>query len=77
MKMFNMKLMTINVMTKMRISVLMSVCLFRRMCQFSASFSALAVGASGTTPLTQGVVPHVAASGSNLILVILAARTLP
>ena len=77
MKMFNMKLMTINVMKKMRISVLMSVCLFRRMCQFSASFSALAGGASGTTLLTQGVMSCVTASGFNLIPVILAVGTLP
>ena len=43
---------------------------------FSASFSALAGGAAVMTLLTQGVLPHVAVSRSNLILVILAAGTL-
>ena len=49
----------------------------RRICWFSALFSALAGGASVMTLLTQGAVPHVAASGSSLIPVILAAGTLP
>ena len=75
--MFNAKLMTTNIMKKLRINVLMSARPFRRMCQFSASFSALAGGASVTTLLTQGVVPCVTTSGSSLILVILAAGTLP
>ena len=74
--MFNAKLMTTNMMKKLRINVLVSASPFRRICQLSASFSALAVGASGTTLLTWGVMPHVATSRSSLIPVILAAGTL-
>ena len=44
---------------------------------FSASFSALAGGATVMTLLTHGVMRHVATSGSSLILVILAAGMLP
>ena len=75
--MFNTKLMATNIMKKLRINVLVSVCPSGRMCRFSALFSPLEGGASVTTLLTQGVVPHVAASSSNLIPVILAAGTLP
>ena len=75
--MFNMKLIATNIMKKLRINVLMSACISGRMCQFSALFSALAGGASGMTLLTWGVKSHVATSGSSLILVILAAGTLP
>ena len=77
MKMFNAKLMATNIMKKLRINVLVSVHLSRRMCQFSALFSALAGGASLTTLLRQSTVPHVATSSSSLIPVILAAGTLP
>ena len=77
MKKFNMKLMTTNIMRRLRINVLVSASPFGRVCQISASFSALAGGASVMTLLTQGAVPHVAASGSSLIPVILAAGTLP
>ena len=72
--MFNAKLMATNM---LRINVLMSACPSRRICQFSALFSALTVGASVTTLLTQGVVPCVDTSGPSLILVILAAGILP
>ena len=75
--MFNTKLMTTNTMRRLRICVLVSVCPFGRMSLFSASFSALAGGATVTTLLTRGVLPHVATSGSCLILVILAAGMLP
>ena len=77
MKMFNTKLIATNMMKKLRISVLVSVCPSGRMCRFSALFSALAGRVSGWTLLTQGGVPRVAASGSNLILVILAAGMFP
>ena len=72
-KMFNMKLITINIMKKLRINVLMSASPFGRMCWFSAIVSTLACGVSGTLS-TQGSVPHVAASRINLTLV---ARTFP
>ena len=55
----------------------MSVCPFGRMSLFSALFSALAGGATVMTLLTQGVMPHVATSGSSLIPVILAAGMWP
>ena len=74
--MFNVKLMTTNTMRRLRICVLVSVRPFEEASLFSASFSALASGASVTTLLTRGVMPHVATTGSNLILVILAAGTL-
>ena len=76
-KMFNAKLMTANMMKKLRINVLVSACPSRSAHWFSASFSALAGGASGTTLLTQGVMSCVTASGFNLIPVILAVGTLP
>ena len=75
--MFNTKLITINMMKKLRICVLMSARPSRRICWFSALFSALAGGASLTTLLRQSTVPHVATSSSSLIPVILAAGTLP
>ena len=74
--MFNMKLTTTNAMRRLRICVLRSVCPFKGTTPFSASFSALAGGATATTLLTRGVLPHVAASGSSLTPVILAAGTL-
>ena len=77
MKMFNMKLITTNMMRRLKICVLMSACPFVGTSLFSASFSALAGGATVTTLLTQGVVPHVATSGLSLTPVILAAGTLP
>ena len=76
-KMFNMKLITTNAMRRLRIWVLMFSCLFEGMTLFSASFSALAGGASVTTLVTRGVLPRVAVSWSNLIVAILAAGTLP
>ena len=75
--MFNTKLMTTNIMKKLRICVLVSARPSGRMGPFSASFSALAGGASVTTLLTQGIIPRIATSGSSLIPVILAAGTLP
>ena len=74
--MFNAKLMTTNMMKKLRINVLMSAHPFRRVPLFSALFSALAHGASGTTLLTQSCMSHVATSRFNLIPVILAAGML-
>ena len=62
-------------MKRLRIGVLMSACPFEEVSLFSASFSALAVGATVTTLLTCGVIPRVATSRSSLILVTLAAGT--
>ena len=75
--MFNVKLIMTNTIRRLRISVLVFARPFRRMSLCSASFSALAGGATVTTLLTCGVIPHIATSGSSLILVILAAGTLP
>ena len=75
-KMFNTKLMTTNVMRRLRIWVLESVCPFEGMTLFSASCATLSGGATVATLLTQGTFPRVATSGSSLILVILAAGTL-
>ena len=58
------------------ICVLMSVCPFEGTTLFSAPFSTLAGGGTVMTLFTQGVMSRVAASGFNLILVILAAGTL-
>ena len=55
----------------------MSACPSGGMSLFSTTFSALAGGASMMTLSTRGVRPRVATSGSNLILMILAAGTLP
>ena len=75
--MFNVKLMTTNMMKKLRINVLVSAGPSGRFCWFSATVSALAGGAFVMTLLTQGTVPCVATSGLSLIPVILAAGTLP
>ena len=75
-KMFNTKLITTNAMRRLRIWVLMFIHPFGRMSLCSALFSALAGGATAMTLSTQGPLPRAAISGSNLILVILAARTL-
>ena len=75
--MFNTKLITTNMMRRLRISVLMSVHPSGRLSPFSASLLALAGGATVTTLLTQGVMPRVATSRSNLTPVILAAGMLP
>ena len=58
--MFNAKLMTTNAMRRLRICVLMFTHPFEGMTLFSASFSALAGGATATTLLTWGVMPLVA-----------------
>ena len=77
MKMFNTKLITTNMMRRLRICVLVPAHPFVGMSLFSASFSALADGATVMTLLTQGVVPCVATSGFSLTPVILAAGTMP
>ena len=78
-KMFNMKLMTVRKMKRLRICVLMSVRPSGSTALLSATFSALALGASGRMFWTWGNLAHVAASGpgTNLIPVTLAAGTLP
>ena len=75
--MFNTKLTTTNAMRRLRLCILVFAHLFWRTSLLSASFSALAGGATVTTLLTHGVMPRVATSGSSLILVILAAGMMP
>ena len=75
-KMFNVKLMTTNVIRRLRIWVLVFSCPFEGKTLFSALFSALAHGASATTLLTRGTISRVAAARFNLTPVILAAGTL-
>ena len=75
-KMFNMKLIIMNAMRKLRINVLMSELLFWGVPWFSASFSALAVRASVTTLFTWGTSACVATPWSSLIQVMVAGGTL-
>ena len=67
-KRFNAKLITTNMIKKLRINVLVSASPFGRMYRCSATVSALAGGVSWTLD-PWGIVPHVTASGINLTLV--------
>ena len=73
--MFNTKLIITNVMRRLRINVLMSVCLVWGVPSFSTLFPVLAMRCSGTTLFTRGSMSRVATPESNLILAILAAGT--
>ena len=76
--MFNVKLNTVRNMKRLRICVLVSVCLSGSITLFSASFSTLARGIAGWLFWTWCLISHVPASGPgiNLTLVILAVWTL-
>ena len=76
--MFNVKLNTVRNMKRLRICVLVSVCLSGSITLFSASFPTPALGVSGRTFCTRGV-SRVTASGPgiNLLPVYLAVGTLP
>ena len=75
-EMFNMKLITTNIMRRLRICVLVSVCPVWGAPSFSTGIPVLAMRCSGTILFTRDSRSRVATPGSNLILVILVAGTL-
>ena len=75
-KKFNVKLIITNIMRRLRICVLTSVCPVWGVPSFSTLVPVLAMQFSGTTLFTRGSGSRVATPESNLILVILAAGTL-
>ena len=75
-KKFNTKLIITNMMRRLRICVLVSICPIWGVPSFSTLVPVLATRCSGTTLFTRGSGSRVATPESNLILVILAAGTL-
>ena len=78
-KMFNVKLITVRTMRKLRICVLVSVCPSGNATLFSASFSPLACGGSGRRFWTRVVLARASSTGpgTNLLPVTLVVGTLP